>query len=192
MLVAAFVLANIFAGIKVSYKYRVESAVKANQVKPPMAAGDFALPTSQSSNTVVTKQAIARIACPKPLAAADFSVQSETVKSAELDWGNYSLTDKDKKHIELSYLKGVNLAGHYHLASWSCGQDCQTAAIINAKTGRLIAFGADDDLQSTTGWKFSATSSLLAINPNSQNKDNPTIYALIEDQGLRRICYLAQ
>ena len=30
-----------------------------------------------------------------------------------------------------------NFAGHYHLATWGCGSDCQGLALIDARTGRV-------------------------------------------------------
>jgi len=183
LLLIAFVVANILAAIKINRGYQKMPDSQTKQINTPV---------DSPTNTIVTKQDIAKIVCPQPLAADNWLVDIEAVQPTKLDFGDYSLSDQERKTISQSYQQGVNLAGYYHLASWSCGQDCQKAAIINIKSGRLIAFGADDDLQATNGWQFSATSSLLTINPASQDQQNPTIYVLIEDQGLRRICYLAQ
>ena len=30
-----------------------------------------------------------------------------------------------------------NFAGHYHLATWGCGSDCQGLALIDARTGKV-------------------------------------------------------
>jgi hypothetical protein len=33
--------------------------------------------------------------------------------------------------------KGVNFAGHYVVATWGCGADCVSLAIIDARTGHV-------------------------------------------------------
>ncbi len=193
ILLAAFVLANILAGIKVMRSYRQPVDIS-NQASPmPVAAEYFPIPADLPPAATVTKQDVAKIACPKPLSADDWLTEVDQNSPATIDWSGYQLSNQEKQQVSQSYQRQtVNLAGHFHLASWSCGHDCQKAAIINIKNGRMIAFGLDDDLQTKYGWQFSATSSLLIINPNSQDQQNPTIYALVEDGGLRRICYLAQ
>ena len=193
ILLAAFVLANILAGIKVMRSYQ-PAADTSNQPSPmPVAAQDFPLPPDLPPAAAVTKQDIAKIACPKPLSAADWLTDINSDNPADIDWSGHQLSSSEKQAINQSYQRqAVNLAGHFHLASWSCGRDCQKAAIINIKTGRIIALGLDDDLQTKYGWRFSATSSLLIINPDSQDSSEPTIYTLVEDGGLRRICYLAR
>ncbi len=193
LLIASFILANILAGIKVSRSYRQPSDSSNKQIEAPVSTADFPVPSTPPPSAAVTKQDIAKITCPKPLSADNWLVATGTNSLAELNFGNYRLSSQEKQTVSRSYQQqGTNLAGYFHLSSWSCGVNCQKAAIINTKTGRMIAFGTDDDLQTKTGWQFSATSSLLTINPNSQDKQNPTIYALVEDGGLRRICYLAQ
>lgn len=193
LLLAAFVLANILAGIRVGRDYRQPTKTDDQQIESPVAAEDFPLPEALPPSVAVAKQDIAKIVCPKPLLLSSWLVEISTSSPLEINWSGYQLGSQEKQAISRSYQQqGVNLAGYFHLASWSCGADCQKAAIINAKSGRIIAFGAEDDLQVKTGWQFSATSSLLIVNPDSQDQQNPTIYALVEDSGLRRICYLAQ
>jgi hypothetical protein len=192
LVLAAFVLANILAIIKINQNQPVELSPNVNQTTSLSPSGEFVVPQSLPNSPIVTKEAVAKIACPQPLALTDWLVEKKNLQPATLDWSNSQIIKVDQQFISQSYTSGINLAGHFHLASRSCGQDCQEAAIVNAKTGRVIAFGANDDLISNNGWHFSPTSSLLVINPDSQNKQSPTIYVLVEDSGLRRICYLAQ
>jgi hypothetical protein len=193
ILLTAFVLANVLAGIKVARRYQSTTDTDNQSSPTPVAAPDFPSPVDLPPAATVTKQDIAKIVCPKPLSAADWRTAIVTDSPAAIDWSGYQLSDSERQAINQSYQRqAVNLAGHFHLASWSCGHDCHNAAIINIKNGRIIALGLDDDLQTKYGWQFSATSSLLTINPDSQDSSEPTIYALVEDSGLRRICYLAQ
>jgi hypothetical protein len=192
LILAAFVLANILAIVKVNRKQAIELSPIADQVIALAPSGQFITPQSLPTSPIVTKEAIAKIACPQPLSLADWPIDNNNFQPVSLDWTASQIIREDQQFIAKSYSSGINLAGYFHLASRSCGQNCQEAAIVNAKTGRVIAFGANDDLLSTTGWSFSPTSTLLIINPDSQDRQNPTIYALVEDNGLRRICYLAQ
>ncbi|HNW55555.1 MAG TPA: hypothetical protein PKN62_00520, partial [bacterium] len=171
-------------------KERQSNVIEDQVVAPPMAEGEFSTPSSTPQIAPVTKEAIAKITCPNPLSPSDWLVELSQNQIAKLDLADKKLSSTDQQAIINSYNKNnINLAGHFHLASWSCGNNCQRAAIINTNNGRLIAFGSSDDLEAS-GWSFTPTSSLLIINPNSQDKQKPTIYALVEDQGLRRICYL--
>jgi hypothetical protein len=190
LVLASLFLASILAAVKVINE-RKTNIIEDQVVAPPMAEGEFSIPENAPQIAPVTKEAIAKITCPSPLLLADWLVEKSSIEPAKLDLADKTLSPADQRAITNSYNKtGINLAGYFHLASWSCGNNCQKAAIINAKNGQLIAFGAADDLEAT-GWNFTATSSLLVINPDSQNSQKPTIYALVEDQGLRRICYLA-
>lgn len=191
LLICSLVLASILAAIKTVKERQVLHIIEDQAIAPPMAEGEFSTPTNTPQIAPVTKEAITRITCPNPLSSADWLVEKSSATPAKLDLADKTLSSADQQAIVDSYNKvGINLAGYFHLASWSCGKNCQRAAIINAKNGQLIAFGANDDLEASS-WSFTATSSLLTINPDSQDKQKPTIYALVEDRGLRRICYLA-
>lgn len=192
LLLGSLFLASILAAIKTIEERRVTAIIEDPVIVPPMAEGEFILPDNGPQIAPVTKETIARISCPKPLSANDWLVEVSSNEPAALDLGDQVLTLADKQAIINSYKnKTINLAGHFHFASWSCGQNCQKGAIINTNNGQLIAFGSNDDLEAS-GWSFTPTSSLLIINPDSQNQQKPTIYTLVEDQGLRRICYLTQ
>ena len=194
LVIIAFIVANILAAIKVSRSYKsqkIDEAISfAETTTPPTT--NFITPEVTPSSPVVTKEDIARIACPKPLSLDSWSTEIDNLSPAPINWSSKDVNLADKKIIEQSYRAGINLAGHFHLATWSCGANCELAAIINAKNGQVIALGPDYDLQSVGGWQFSPTSSLLIINPGSTDKNNPTIYSLVEEGGLRRICYLTQ
>ena len=194
IIIITFIVANILAAIKVSQSYKAQEADRTisslETATPPVT--NFITPEVAPDSPSITKEDIARIACPKPLSLDSWPTEIDNISPAPINWQSKSVNFADKTTIEQSYREGINLAGHFHLATWSCGENCELAAIINAKNGQVIAFGPDDDLRSVGGWQFSPTSSLLIINPGSQDKNNPTIYSLVEEGGLRRICYLAQ
>lgn len=65
-------------------------------------------------------------------------------------------------------LGGVNFAGHYTVATWGCGTSCQNHAVLDARTGRIIAFGLTSEL----GAYHEPKSRVLTLNP-PQNFPKP-------------------
>lgn len=64
--------------------------------------------------------------------------------------------------------EGVNFAGHYTLATWGCGSDCHSLAIIDAKTGTvyfspLISFVGGQLFQEEDRLQFRKNSRLLVV-----------------------------
>lgn len=89
--------------------------------------------------------------------------------------------------IRKSMARGVNFAGQYVIVEWGCGVSCQNHALINAKTGKIVASG----LESSYGAEFKKDSTLLIINPRADTWDGlkikPTYYS-IEDGKLVSVC----
>ena len=64
--------------------------------------------------------------------------------------------------------QGVNFAGHYIIATWGCGSDCHSFAIIDAKTGNvyfsdLISFVGGQLYQEEDRLQFRKNSRLLIV-----------------------------
>ena len=68
-----------------------------------------------------------------------------------------------KNEILADLRDGVNFAGHYSVSSWSCGENCQNHAIIEAASGKMSNYG----LQSIFGVEYSTSSRLLITNPQN-------------------------
>ncbi|MCX6713069.1 MAG: hypothetical protein NTY66_02580 [Candidatus Vogelbacteria bacterium] len=85
-----------------------------------------------------------------------------TSRPADLNLVGYPEAEAYRAFIRSATLRGVNFAGKYIVAEWGCGTDCQNHAIVNATTGKLIAFG----LRSAYGVEFYKNSRLIAFNPN--------------------------
>ncbi|MDP2705410.1 MAG: hypothetical protein U1D31_00920 [Patescibacteria group bacterium] len=101
---------------------------------------------------------------------------------------------------------GPGFAGHFAIATWGCGTSCQDHAIVDVKTGRIVAYGLPSEL----GISFALNSRILVTNPASSlprpNEINATTeedlaqsfaripreyYELVEDDGatyLSKIC----
>ena len=56
---------------------------------------------------------------------------------------------------------GVNYAGQYAIATWSCGEDCQYSVIADVKTGSIV----NDGILTAYGLSYSPDSTLLIVNP---------------------------
>lgn len=69
--------------------------------------------------------------------------------------------------IRKSVARGVNFAGQYVVVERGCGVSCQSHAIIDAKTGKILSTG----LESSYGAEFRKNSTLLIINPKKDTWD---------------------
>ncbi|MBI4598787.1 hypothetical protein HY734_01165 [Candidatus Uhrbacteria bacterium] len=78
-----------------------------------------------------------------------------------VDWDTYPEARQFRTMIARDAKKGPNFAGHYTVAEWGCGTGCQNHAIVDARDGRIAAFG----LLSAYGVKERLDSSLLVVNP---------------------------
>ena len=93
--------------------------------------------------------------------------------------------------IRGAVVRGVNFAGRYVIAEWGCGTSCQNHAVIDAKTGKIIASG----LQTLYGVDYMKDSALLIINPRagvwdglSNSPAAKTSYYLLENGELKLLC----
>ncbi len=66
-----------------------------------------------------------------------------------------------KSAIEGAAADGANFAGRYAVAEWGCGTNCQDHAVVDVKSGEIVAFGIPSDM----GLSLSPTSALLSTNP---------------------------
>lgn len=67
--------------------------------------------------------------------------------------------------------EGPNFAGHYTVATWGCGTECQGFAIIDAITGDIVEYEPSIDHQVSAGLSHSLDSNLLVLNPKSDNQE---------------------
>ncbi len=76
--------------------------------------------------------------------------------------------DQDiKMFLEEKAKEGPNFAGHFVIASWGCGTECQAFAIIDNITGDVYF----PDFVSEFGQEFRVDSNLLVINPPATIKE---------------------
>ena len=60
--------------------------------------------------------------------------------------------------------KGINFAGHYTIAEWGCGSDCQQIAIIDRTNGKIYYSGIQEDTDLSYGIKCRPDSRMLVLN----------------------------
>lgn len=73
-------------------------------------------------------------------------------------------SDSDMRHWRKS--TGLNFAGHYCFAYWGCGSSCQSAAVVDVKTGLIY-----DGPTASGGYEFRSTSRLVIVNPGESTSD---------------------
>lgn len=98
------------------------------------------------------------------------------IVSAPVDFdGKYPEAKEFETEITESVFNspGPNFAGHYTVASWDCGSDCQSHAVVDNNTGEIIAYG----LESKYGAGMSLDTKVLILNP----KEN---FPTLEESGM--------
>ena len=58
-------------------------------------------------------------------------------KPARVDFRNNSDALRFRTRLTQDAAKGPNFAGHYTIIMWHCGTNCQTVALVDAKTGQV-------------------------------------------------------
>ncbi|HEX8249071.1 MAG TPA: hypothetical protein VF599_12910 [Pyrinomonadaceae bacterium] len=87
---------------------------------------------------------------------------------------------------------GVNFAGHFILATWGCGSDCHSFAVIDAKTGRVyfspsISFVGGQMSQDEDRLQFRKNSSLLIVAGARNDEEIGKFYYVWKNNRLRLI-----
>jgi hypothetical protein len=90
-------------------------------------------------------------------------------QSDEPFWGDPSNVDlkshprasESRTLLQAASKEGTNFAGHYAIATWSCGAACQTIAMVDLVSGKVYF----PDFESALGVGHRADSTLLVINP---------------------------
>ena len=63
--------------------------------------------------------------------------------------------------------KGPNFAGHFTVVLWGCGAGCQSFAIVEANSGKVIFMTSEKEKipEAVVGLDYKIDSSLLVVNP---------------------------
>lgn len=100
-----------------------------------------------------------------PEAAAVKAEYTGPIANINFDSPNFPQAAQFKSAIEAAVSSGPNFAGHFVIAEWGCGSNCQDHAIVDVITGNIVAFG----IPSESGLSFSRESALIMTNPHGNS-----------------------
>jgi len=103
----------------------------------------------------------------------DFPIAS-TFKGAPapVNLSSNPIASEYRTRIREAERKGPNFAGHFAVASWGCGSNCEAIAIVDALSGRVY-----DGIGDERGADYKIGSSLVVADPGRSagaNADDPT------------------
>lgn len=122
------------------------------------------LPQSTFCENLVEMKRIVSSRYSSELDTAPDEYYTRGVVSAPIHFGGkYSQAREFETAITESVFSspGPNFAGHYTVASWSCGSTCHSHAVVDNNTGEIVSFG----LQSEYGAGSSLDTKVLILNP---------------------------
>jgi hypothetical protein len=94
----------------------------------------------------------------------DFKTEKVTINNPEVDFETKPDAFNFETKIREAVDGGPNFAGRYVYAGWGCGTNCESAAIVNAKTGEIVEYGLINSL----GADYKVNSRLLILNPKQK------------------------
>jgi hypothetical protein len=118
------------------------------------------------------------VSCEQRLAGMDFSVDdvyTGPIAAPRLDRNATPEAWRLRTMIRQGARNGPNFAGHYTVASWGCGTECQMHAVLDARTGKVVTFG----VLSSFGLGYTVRSALLVVNP-IQNAPEPSVPGMVK------------
>lgn len=124
----------------------------------------------------------------KPPQFSDFSVTAiYTGTPAAVDLTSNADAPNFKNNLQLAAKTGPNFAGHYTVAEWGCGSNCQNHMLIDAKNGKV--YGLSEDAVSECGVEYRLNSSLYIADQEDCTKGSvtatlPTRYYIWKDSKL--------
>lgn len=76
---------------------------------------------------------------------------------------------------------GANFAGHFAVATWGCGTECQGYAVTDVLTGKIIEYVPHHLFQASEGLSFSVSSNILVFNPRPEMAGYKTATEVLRD-----------
>lgn len=123
---------------------------------------------------------------------SDYPVSTTTITATlpAIDLASHPLGQEFRVAISAAGAFAPNFAGEYTIVAWGCGTNCQSGAIINRSTGRIIGSLP----ASESGYAGERGSSLLVVNPYSLENEAaltvrpvPTYYLTWNGQNFSQI-----
>jgi hypothetical protein len=69
---------------------------------------------------------------------SDYPTRVTKARASSIDFKRDPSARTFRTRLSAALRDGVNFAGHYIVTGWGCGTGCSNAAIIEARTGRVI------------------------------------------------------
>lgn len=66
-----------------------------------------------------------------------YAAKVEKTKAKKINFASHKRAKTFRTNLSNALKEGVNFAGHYILASWGCGTNCNDGGIIDARTGNV-------------------------------------------------------
>lgn len=138
------------------------------------------IPTTEENNTApnTTPTPSQQVSC-NP-AFSDYPIEGDvyTGTIAEVDFETYPEANTYQTRIREGVEEGVDIAGHYAIASWGCGTSCQGSAIVDVQDGSILPI----PLVSSFDIQYSPTSTLLIVNPQENIPTGTNLYGAVKTQ----------
>lgn len=83
-------------------------------------------------------------------------------RASSINWSSHPDARRFKTVLIGAFSRGAKFAGHYAVATWGCGSDCQMIAIIDVENGK-VTFGPSAELD----FEYRSDSRLLVANSPS-------------------------
>lgn len=115
-----------------------------------------------------------------PEAAAAKEAYTGTIAPINFDSPNFPEVKNFTNAISDAVKGGPNFAGHFVIAEWGCGTNCQDHAIVDVITGNIVAYG----IPSERGLSFNVGSSLIMTNPSAEIPSSDALTKLSFDEQL--------
>lgn len=90
-----------------------------------------------------------------------------TGEPAEVDFSSMPEAYLYRTTIRDQAKEGPNFAGHYTVATWGCGTECEGYAIVDAITGRVVVYESYISFQVSDGVNYNLDGNILTVNPKS-------------------------
>lgn len=150
---------------------------------------------------IVSKSDLINDAMSQTKTVCDVAVQEQQKTGLEAFTGEAAAVDFEtnpdaklfRSTITDQVAEGANFAGHYAVATWGCGTECQGYSIIDVLTGKIIEYVPQHPFQASEGLSLSANSNILVFNRRPDVAANKTASEVLREDfeaGKGRIYYL--
>lgn len=100
------------------------------------------------------------------------NIEAYAGKTALVDFESNPDAKLFRTTITAQVAEGANFAGHYSIATWGCGMNCQGYAIVDVIDGEIVEYVPYNKFSAITGISGSINSNILVFNPRVRTDKN--------------------